>query len=179
MTDTGQALLATILAKPDDDGVRLIYADYLEEVGQGERAEFIRVQCRIAATEKIIPTLRRMRERVHHCVGDCVWVCGAVRRERELLCSNFDSWHNLPRDDHGRVWDMINFDDDPEPERQLGALFRRGFVDEMLMPWRLWADRHTAICAVQPVQTVLLPWGGLEKPIRLRIYKTYIIMLSH
>jgi len=38
------ALLAAIRQAPDDDAPRLIYADWLDEHGQPERAEFIRVQ---------------------------------------------------------------------------------------------------------------------------------------
>src|SRR5260370_29053710 len=37
-------LLQAILDAPDDDGLRLIYADWLEEHGDAARAEFIRVQ---------------------------------------------------------------------------------------------------------------------------------------
>jgi uncharacterized protein (TIGR02996 family) len=39
------ALLAAILAHPDEDTPRLMYADWLQENGQPERAEFIRLQC--------------------------------------------------------------------------------------------------------------------------------------
>ncbi len=42
------ALLATIAAHPTDDLPRLIFADYLEEHGQAERAEFIRAQVQLA-----------------------------------------------------------------------------------------------------------------------------------
>lgn len=45
---TEDALLAAVLAAPDDDVVRLVYADWLEENGKSERAEFIRVQCELA-----------------------------------------------------------------------------------------------------------------------------------
>jgi uncharacterized protein (TIGR02996 family) len=44
MTDEA-ALLAAILAHPDEDTPRLVYADWLDEHGQPERAEFIRIQC--------------------------------------------------------------------------------------------------------------------------------------
>jgi uncharacterized protein (TIGR02996 family) len=47
MTDE-DALLAAITAAPDDDAPRLAYADWLDEHGHADRAEFIRVQCRIA-----------------------------------------------------------------------------------------------------------------------------------
>jgi uncharacterized protein (TIGR02996 family) len=39
------ALLAAILAHPDEDTPRLMYADWLDEHGQHDRAEFIRIQC--------------------------------------------------------------------------------------------------------------------------------------
>jgi uncharacterized protein (TIGR02996 family) len=42
------ALLAAVLADPDADLPRLVYADWLEERGQPERAEFIRVQIELA-----------------------------------------------------------------------------------------------------------------------------------
>ena len=45
------ALLKAVLADPDDDAPRLIYADWLDENGQAERAEFIRVQCELARTD--------------------------------------------------------------------------------------------------------------------------------
>lgn len=44
-TDDGAALLAAIIANPDEDTPRLVYADWLQENGQEERAEFIRSQC--------------------------------------------------------------------------------------------------------------------------------------
>jgi uncharacterized protein (TIGR02996 family) len=46
------ALLRCVLAHPQEDGPRLVYADALEEVGECQRAEFIRVQIEIANLEK-------------------------------------------------------------------------------------------------------------------------------
>jgi uncharacterized protein (TIGR02996 family) len=45
------AFLQAIIESPDDDSPRLIYADYLEEHGQPERAELVRVQCELARCE--------------------------------------------------------------------------------------------------------------------------------
>lgn len=42
------AFLQAIIETPDDDFVRLIYADFLEENGQSDRSEFIRVQIELA-----------------------------------------------------------------------------------------------------------------------------------
>src|SRR5262245_50786837 len=44
-----RAFLDDVAAHPEDDGPRLIYADWLEDQGQAHRAEFIRLQCRLAA----------------------------------------------------------------------------------------------------------------------------------
>jgi uncharacterized protein (TIGR02996 family) len=48
MATTEQALLAAIWADPHDDTPRLVYADWLDEHGQPDRAEFVRVQCELA-----------------------------------------------------------------------------------------------------------------------------------
>ena len=50
-----QTFLAQICDNPADDTVRLVFADWLEEHGEPERAEFIRVQCELAKTPKPKP----------------------------------------------------------------------------------------------------------------------------
>jgi uncharacterized protein (TIGR02996 family) len=47
MTDR-DALFQAILHAPEDDAPRLVFADWLDENGEADRAEFIRVQCRLA-----------------------------------------------------------------------------------------------------------------------------------
>src|SRR5262249_40896996 len=42
------AFLAAIRENPEDDAVRLVYANWLEERGDAARAEFIRLQCESA-----------------------------------------------------------------------------------------------------------------------------------
>ncbi|MGL4555777.1 MAG: TIGR02996 domain-containing protein, partial [Gemmataceae bacterium] len=42
--DLHRPFLDDIRADPDDDGPRLIYADWLDEAGDEARAEFIRLQ---------------------------------------------------------------------------------------------------------------------------------------
>lgn len=46
MEKENQVFLNTIIANPDDDAPRWVYADWLDEQGYYERAEFIRLQCR-------------------------------------------------------------------------------------------------------------------------------------
>ena len=57
------ALLAAILAHPDEDTPRLMYADWLEEHGRPERAEFIRLQCDPGADEAAEDRAAELEER--------------------------------------------------------------------------------------------------------------------
>src|SRR5262245_7506119 len=70
-----RALLAAILENPADDGVRLVYADWLDDNGQPDRAEFIRLQCQLAPLDKDDPA----RE-------------GLEGREAALLAAHRDEW---------------------------------------------------------------------------------------
>lgn len=49
---TEDAFRQDIRDNPDDDAPRLIFADWLEEQGRRERAEFIRVQCELARLDE-------------------------------------------------------------------------------------------------------------------------------
>jgi uncharacterized protein (TIGR02996 family) len=63
------ALLAAILDNPTDDTPRRIYADWLQEQGQDDRAEFIRVQVELARREKWPEELvRRESQLRNHCM---------------------------------------------------------------------------------------------------------------
>jgi uncharacterized protein (TIGR02996 family) len=69
------AFLQAILESPDDDTPRLIYADWLEEHGQPERAEFIRLQCLLARMPVDDPRQHKRKA-----------------RERELAAANGKTW---------------------------------------------------------------------------------------
>jgi uncharacterized protein (TIGR02996 family) len=57
------ALLAAILAHPDEDTPRLMFADWLDENGQPERAEFIRIQCNATIDEAAEDRAAELEER--------------------------------------------------------------------------------------------------------------------
>lgn len=69
------AFIDAIIAEPDADAPRLLYADYLEEHGEPERAEFIRVQCELARTLAGDPRREALeaRERKLPC-----WISGRM-----------------------------------------------------------------------------------------------------
>lgn len=57
------AFLRSILAAPDDDAPRLIYADWLDEHGDADRAEFIRLQIRLARIARQEPEFAELAAR--------------------------------------------------------------------------------------------------------------------
>jgi uncharacterized protein (TIGR02996 family) len=72
---TRDDLLQAIVDDPDDDACRLVFADWLEDHGERERAEFIRVQIELAK----LPTTEKRRRILQE-------------REAELLAGNEGEW---------------------------------------------------------------------------------------
>ena len=58
-----QAFLQSVLADPEDDTPRLVYADWLDDNGRPERAEFIRVQIELARLPEENPRREELEER--------------------------------------------------------------------------------------------------------------------
>src|SRR5262245_32308897 len=100
-----ELLLGAIRDQPEDDTLRLAYADWLDEHDDPDRAEFIRVQCRlavlghgpmwsnsgIAQAETVARGLR----------GEAVPL---VRRQAELWEANREEWEaELPHLPHCTV----------------------------------------------------------------------------
>jgi uncharacterized protein (TIGR02996 family) len=56
-----EAFLQAIREAPQDDTPRLIYADYLDDNGDSDRAAFIRAQCRLAHLENSTPEAALLR----------------------------------------------------------------------------------------------------------------------
>src|SRR5215471_3698309 len=65
-----EAFLRSIIEAPDDDAPRLAYSDWLEEHGEPDRAEFIRVQCRLAALDEDDPERRELQKREYELLAD-------------------------------------------------------------------------------------------------------------
>jgi uncharacterized protein (TIGR02996 family) len=61
--DLERAFLDDVIGRPGDDAPRLVYADWLQENGQEERADFIRTQCRLAAMDESEPERPALLER--------------------------------------------------------------------------------------------------------------------
>lgn len=87
------AFIQTIAERPDDDTPRLVFADWLQDHGQDDRAELIRIQCRLARLEEEDPERYPLLNREHELfklhvdwrteTGSPVW--GQYTRDRGLL----------------------------------------------------------------------------------------------
>jgi len=120
------ALLRSILDTPDDDTPRVVYADWLEEHDQSERAEFIRLQCALA---------QRFRERSY--VADDALLMTQWERQNELLRTYRATWLNeLP------PWVGVQY-------------FRRGFISSIQVTAAQWIDQGNALEQMTPLDTVM------------------------
>jgi uncharacterized protein (TIGR02996 family) len=111
LSEEQRAFWTAIREAPEDDAPRLVYADWLEEAGEVDRAELIRVQCALA---KLGPDRRKGRkERVR-----------LEPREKALLANHADCWLAPLRAvlQGSNPWDR--------EDRWLDRLkFRRGFLN--------------------------------------------------
>ena len=71
--DERQAIFAAILAEPDEDLPRLIYADWLDEHDMPVRAEFIRVQVALAREPEYTPRFYELRFREREIIRTCYY----------------------------------------------------------------------------------------------------------
>src|SRR5215472_8143648 len=112
-----QGFLQDILEHPDEDAPRLIYADWLDENGDSDRAEFIRVQCEQA---KLPWDDDRQSE--------------LLAREAQLLARHYEEWTAVCGD----------WPDQDDGSPHIG--FRRGFIERLRNPAAdLFLERASAI----------------------------------
>ena len=172
-------LLAQILAEPERDDLRLIFADWLEENDQAERAEFIRVQLEIARTEVSVyvkgesnALLEKMRSKLQSDI-DTDRIKDLRRRERELLAYHYESvMGNLPGKDvrpfylpgHAEYGIRLSNGKDSTPPQFAPVIFRRGFIAEITCPLAAWMEFSPAVVRCQPVEAVRVsdrePWAA-------------------
>jgi uncharacterized protein (TIGR02996 family) len=124
--DVGEALMQAILAEPEDEGPRLVYADWLEENGgpqEQARAEFIRVQVELAKTPENTP------------------------RHKELSAREKALWKA-----HKAEW----LKDLPPHLRKRDLRFHRGFLEELSLPPKTWAKHGEKLFGRHPVHRLRL-----------------------
>lgn len=150
MSEDERAFLRAICAEPGDDTPRLAFADWLDEHDQAERAEFIRVQCRVATldahAEPVTEDGYDDPDGADCCV--CDELAELRRRERELLDS--DGWPFTL--DAGSL---------------VVSDWERGFPKEVMGTAADWLAHADALTAAQPIERVMLttwPEYSFEPP---------------
>jgi uncharacterized protein (TIGR02996 family) len=129
-----EAFLREIVEKPADDVSRLVYADWLDEHGQPERADFIRLQCRLAS----LPEGDPHREEL-------------ARQGQKLLDAHQDAWlAALPE------WARRGTPAGSAP------VFRRGFVAEVEVSALDLAGGAEQLWRAAPVEAVTIHHPGPE-----------------
>jgi uncharacterized protein (TIGR02996 family) len=158
---THDDLLRAILREPDDDDLRLVYADWLEEYGDPVRAEFIRVQIRMFGVwpADIAPACWKVVDGHMDC--GCVF-CALRRCERELLEPTKGAW--LGFTDSLPGWWCCGWQGPcgyrlyhpDERTKFCEVQFTRGFVSSIELTTADFLAHAAAIFAAQPVTAVRL-----------------------
>lgn len=154
-------LLAAVLAEPEEDTPRLAFADALDErggPGDAERAEFVRVQCQIAALEE--DGHDGPPDDGHTCCEDPCPVCGAVERHRGLVARSLElSGVQVPHP-HGGHSSLELVMRGPVRLVEMPGLvdygFRRGFIEWVTCTAEDWLAAGDSILAAHPVRRVSL-----------------------
>ncbi|HYH64523.1 MAG TPA: TIGR02996 domain-containing protein [Urbifossiella sp.] len=128
MTD-GDALIHAILAAPDDDTPRLVYADWLDDAGHADRAALIRVQVGLA------------REPDARLKAEEALLLGSTSGDRVRQLRR--GWA-LPRAVR-RAW----------PRGVGGWEWHRGFPEVWHCPLAFWEAHGPAIAAAGPLRRVV------------------------
>jgi uncharacterized protein (TIGR02996 family) len=153
--------LRQILAHPDDDGPRLVAADWWDEQGAAGRAEFIRVQCELARRYPGWSGVPAMGS-----LGAGGPYAELRRRERGLWRAGGDT--------DGRGWfagcGLEGYVIYLVPSTDnMTAVVRRGFVEELTAPaadFLRHADALTAACPLRRVRLTTWPevWAAPRDP---------------
>jgi uncharacterized protein (TIGR02996 family) len=156
---TREGLLHAVIETPADDAPRLVFSDWLEEHGELDRAEFIRVQCEIARG-----------------VADRDRLAELARREEELWEAHGAAWlEEVPKWSRDKVAFRRGFASGIRctPTQWLGArgLTRKAPIESL---WVTWANRMKievfAACEHLAGLTALktwLSWGEDPLPLLL------------
>lgn len=140
------ALLRSILENPREDLPRLVYADWLDEAGEAERSEFIRLQCELARTAEPPITVHTNKPCAFGLADPKCPRCKFgldLMREQELLRESGVKW--------------IGFDAPNWQTEMNGAIgrvgatgkprliFARGFLSSVTLDWQTWLRHHDGL----------------------------------
>jgi uncharacterized protein (TIGR02996 family) len=156
----GDALLRSVLGASSAGATRLVYADWLDENGEGERAEFVRVQCKLECLKKPnsfgIPMVEC--ECGHQGFAAGIWKqadCRPCRfrvRERELFSAlpvgSFPAFNNGSQ--------QVRLESQRSAGHMAEMIVRRGFVAHVELLTAAFLAHAAGLFAAQPVVSVRL-----------------------
>jgi uncharacterized protein (TIGR02996 family) len=147
----GARMLAGIIDDPDDDLRRLVFADWLEEEGHPERAEFIR----------LCLEYDRMDRKPCGCPDDGNPIMCPHCRELWRLRREQERFLDPSKPERDRVF---RFADDPHRVMGLDGYrgprvewdWARGFVQEVRCPLAVWRGHGPTLARLHPILVVRL-----------------------
>lgn len=152
VADEHAGFMEAICANHEDDSVRLIYADWLDEHGDADRAEFIRLQVCIARGGNGDEKYTEMR-----------------LRSGDLLTKNFGLRWAMP------ILDLLGWSNSGARVGSWG--WRRGFIESVTLTAKEWFLRHDELTSLTPIREVTLT-TVLEVSARLGTPDNYIVTLA-
>ncbi len=145
-----EIFLEAIRMDPRDDFLRLAYSDFLEENGEAERGEFIRVQVELAQISAVDPLCHVS------CWPGCAY-CELKKRERKFLhvpCRDC-SWHH------------------PIPHWGWSWQFHKGFIAWVRCSLKGWEEHGREICRHHPIQSIHLYDREPYHLMTLRLFESF------
>jgi len=141
-TNEQRSFINAIVANPADDAPRLVYADWLDENGQEDYAEFVRVQIQLSNLGEAEPNNKQI-QRLDE-VGKLAW------RQRELwgkitpISSSANIYLSLGRQVH----------ESHIAPGKCSGLVRRGFIDGVRCTLADWMTQGPEIVREHPITQV-------------------------
>lgn len=172
-----EALIRRVCLAPDDDTPRLIFADWCDDQGEQERAEFIRVQCLLAS--RYPPSID---DRLH-CVNpwragvNMVSIAGVPKGTPVVACKACETCADMKRLRHledellptvgcpfpADEWMDLYDRGNPgihwrrkDGSQCFNCVAERGFVAEVSCDCQAWLAHGPAIVRQQPITRVVL-----------------------
>jgi uncharacterized protein (TIGR02996 family) len=142
-----ETFLQAIIDNPDDDNLRLVYADFLDDQGHAERADFLRVQIALA-----------------HPPEDPKRRADLEAREQRLLAEHGQQWLGKL----GQSVEVWDFDPSVKSAPPRGRVsrplvyaweFKRGFVERVTVDTPVFLEHAEALFRAAPIRHLeVCPW---------------------
>jgi len=182
-TDEYQALLRTVIEQRDEDAPRLIFADWLEENGESDRAEFIRIQCELAKISQWKPCWAchspasdtGVMIHKHGCISKEVAMWRGSNPSKAEINERFRHLQRKEREvDKRYKWFQFELNHawkEWDKSRSNQVFYTRGFISQISISWENWLENWQAIRQSTPLEQVsftsypLRVYGKLIGPI--------------